>query len=204
MAQLLLCAPGADAAQTDCDGRTPLHAAPFPPGLQQALQEAGAGPTAVPDSNGEGYRTAVAQHPAPRVTATPDRLAVAQLLLPRLAGGQVDHATATERATPLMHAAAAGSAARVQWLCSARLDLVPPPLLQQLVVMLFAGKQASRLVCGGEERGRAVQCRAMGRAGELVLTEGRNGCVGGERSHLGTSTLHWTVKEAAGTCRPTG
>lgn len=106
----LLVAAGAAAALPDADGATPLHACFHPRSAQQALQEA---------VSLCGGTQQAADSAAPTVTATPDRLAVAQLLLPHLAGGQVDAATVGERCTLLMHAAAAGSSPAVALLLSA-------------------------------------------------------------------------------------
>lgn len=124
MAALLLATPGTAAARRCESGATPLHYCFWPATLTQALQEAGtAAGSAVGASGGEaGDEMAGHMGCQPRSTTHPDRLAVARLLLPHLAAGQTDLATAMEGSTPLMHAATAGSAPAVALLLGAAAD----------------------------------------------------------------------------------
>lgn len=128
LAALLLDAPCVAAAQRSESGATPLHFCFWPAALQQALQEAGvaAGSTAgASTEDAEGSKEMwglLAPGHQPRSTAHPDRLGVARLLLPHLAGGQTDLATTADGSTPLMHAVAAGSAPAVALLLGAAAD----------------------------------------------------------------------------------
>lgn len=106
----LLLGDGANAALPDAGGFTPLHACFSPAAPQQALQEA--------RSLSDSLAQQATATPAPTAATRPDRLAVAELLLAHLAGGQVDLATAAEQATPLMLAAAAGNSQAVALLLS--------------------------------------------------------------------------------------
>ncbi|KAL4434106.1 hypothetical protein ABPG75_000547 [Micractinium tetrahymenae] len=120
MAGLLLDSQGVCAAQSSDSGATPLHCCFWPAALPPAMTEAGAAICSRAHASAEGSISAEDNFACQSSsTASPDRLAVARLLLPHLAGGQIDLATAAERATPLMHAAAAGSAPAVALLLGA-------------------------------------------------------------------------------------